>query len=264
MRWIKSTVLAMTLVSGMGLATADTAAPLFGPQTFERTTGETNLYTETFQSPSDGGFMLFLLNGDAEGGKVSSASVEVNGSAVVLPSDLDENIDFLRRPVELLAGMNEIVVELHGSPGSFLTLAVGRPDRPPHFVHGRLLLPWGRDNAEVELSLALKNGSPGAPRAVRVVFFDPMGRVVAASERFLLPPRASVAATVETLIAEGSWEIGSVEIYYAGPGSARLFGTARQWTTPLGHGEIQTLINAGTQVHRPRLERPENGRGLRP
>jgi hypothetical protein len=263
-RWIKISTLTMTMVLCAGLALAGPDAPLFGPQTFERTTGETDLYDESFASPAAGGMMLFVLNGDDEGGQVSSASVTLNGAPVLGPSDFGQRVDYLRRPVEARAGINEISVELHGSPGSFLTLAIGRPDRPPLLVHGRLLLPWGRNDSEVELSLAVKNGSPSEPRAVRVLFFSPMGEVVAASERFLMPPRASVAGTVETLVAEGSWEIGSVEIFYAGPGRARLFGTARHGSLSLGGAEIQTLINSGSHVHRPRPERPESGRGVRP
>ena len=47
-----------------------------------------------------------------------------------------------------------------------------------------------------------------------------------------------------------------MEIYYAGPGTARLFGTARHASIPIGDTEVQTLINAGHHVFRPHPENP--------
>jgi hypothetical protein len=264
-RWINLSTMALALLLCAGTASAQ-PGPVFGPQTLERTTGETDVYSETFESPSAGEFLLFLRNGDEEGSRVTSATVEINGDAVVQPSDLNDNLPGLRRRVRLEAGANEIAVELAGAPGSFVTVAILPPGVPPLFVHGRLLLPWGRNDAERGLALALKNGSLRAPRALRVVFFRPNGEVAAASERIVLPPRASLAAAVDDLIAAGSWEIGSVEIYYAGPGTARLFGTARHWSVPTFDTEVQTLINAGAKVFRPRPERSDalSGRAPRP
>jgi len=255
-RYTKVLTIILALAISAGLTLADESAPVFGPQTFERTSGETDVYTEAFESPQAGPFVLYLRNGDDECSRVASATVEVNGTVVVNPSDLNENVAGLHRPVELRAGQNELVVRLNGAPGSFVTVAIARPGPPPRFVHGRLLLPWGRNDTERGLALALKNGSPHGPRAVRVVFFNPAGDVVGASQRFVLPPQASMVAAVEDLIAMGDWHVGSVEIYYAGPRAGRLYGTARHWSLPLGDTEIQTLINAGHQRFHSRPENP--------
>jgi hypothetical protein len=255
-------MIALAALLATGAVLANQPEPIFGPQTFERTTGETNTYTEPFDSPLEGDFVLYLLNGDEEGNRVASGTVEINGAAIVQTSDLNENVPVLRRPVTLQLGSNELVVELQGPPGSFVTLVIFPPGQVPRFVHGRLVLPWGRNDAERGLGLALKNGSPRARRAVRIVFFTPAGEVAAVSERIVLSPRASLAAAVDDLVAAGEWEVGSVEIYYAGPGTARLFGTARHWSIPLGDTEFQSLINAGFRVYRHRPDNPH--RELRP
>lgn len=265
MRWFKVSMTALALMFSAGFALAQ-PAPVYGPQTFERTTGETDLYVEEFEAPAAGNFVLYLRNGDEEGSRASSATVQINGASVVAPADLNQDVPGLRQVVQLEAGTNELAVEIGGAPGSFITVAILPPGALPLFVHGRLLLPWGRNDAERGLALALKNGSLRAPRALRVVFFRPNGEVAAASERIVLPPRASVAALVDDLITAGAWEIGSIEIYYAGRGTARVFGTARSWNLTTFDTEDQTLISAGVKVFRPRPERPESmvGRAARP
>lgn len=258
MRSILPVALAIAILCSTGAAQAQSdRTPVFGPLTFERTTGETNTYTETFDAPTGGDHILFLRNGDGDVSRVASATVTLNGVDVVVESDLDEEQPGLRRLVELQAGTNQLVVTVHGQPGSFFALAIGRPGREPVFVHGRLLLPWGRNDAQRALVLALKNGSPRAPRLFRVVFFAPNGEVVAASERQALPSQGSIALPVEALIDAGAWEIGSVEIFYAGPGVARLFGSARHFDLGSGISDIESLEQAGMHVFRGRPDNPE-------
>ena len=257
MRCTEFSTLALILMLFTGLAAAQEPAPVYGPQTFERTSDQSDLYSETFESPVEGHFILFLINGDDEATRVSAATVALNGEVIVPPPAVSEEIPKLHRPVLVRAGTNDLSVELLGAPGSFVTLVIVPPGPASRLIHGRLLLPWGRNDAERGAALALKNGSPRHARLVRVVFFDPAGEVVAVSRRFLLPPRASRAFTVEELIETGAWEIGSIEIYYAGRGTARLFGTARHWSLPLGDTEIQALTNAGEHLFRPGPERPE-------
>lgn len=237
--------------------------PVFGPQTFERTTGQADLYTQSFEVPAAGPFLLFLRNGDGEASRVASAKVEINSATVVGPSDLNPQLPGLSREIDLEGGINELVVELTGEPGSFIALAVVRPGEEPIFVFGRLLLPWGNNGTERELALALKNGSHRAPRALRVVFFASDGDVVGGSQRIVLPPRGSLAAIVDDLITAGGFEIGSVEVFYAGPGTARLFGTARHLHLPTGITEIQPLEQAGLRVFRATPESSEVVRRLR-
>ena len=241
----------LLLLLGAGVANAEPDLA-FGPQTYERTTGSVDTYVDQFESPTAGPMILVLNNGDQEGSRIDAATVEVNGIMVVGPEDLNEQVPGLHRLVELQAGTNEIRVELMGSPGSFLTLAVGRPGRAPIFVQGRLVLPWGRNDASQALGLALKNGSTRHPRAFRVLFFRPDGEVAGASERIVLPPRGSLVLGADALLEHGAWVGGSVEIFYAGPGAARLFGSARHLNLTLGDFAVEVLVQAGFRVQRTR------------
>jgi hypothetical protein len=236
-------LLVLSVVAGQ--AAAETG-PVFGPENFELTAGETESFTESFVSEVEGRFVLYVRNGDGESSRVDAASVSLNGVTVVGSNELSMEVPGLKRKLELQPGEHELTVELSGEPGSFVTLVIAPHGHKPRFVHGRLLLPWGRSDDERGLALALKNGSARFPRQVRVVFFGPGGAVVATSEKFGIPPRGSLAVAVEELIAAGDWEVGSVEIFYAGPGVARLFGSARQSDLlPNGQSEIAPLEQAG-------------------
>lgn len=244
------------LIVGTGLARAEDDL-VFGPRTYERTTGSVDTYVDRFEAPAAGPFVLILNNGDPGGSRVDAATVEINGTVVVGPPDLNEQVHVLHRQVDLQAGVNEIRVELMGDPGSFVTVAIGHHGRAPIFVQGRLVLPWGRNDPSQALGLALKNGSTRHPRVFRVVFFRPNGEVAGASERIVLPPRGSLVLGADELLERGDWTEGSVEIYYAGPGLARLFGSARHLNLPLGEVAIETLDQAGLQVQRARPTQSE-------
>ena len=136
--------------------------------------------------------------------------------------------------------------------------AAGDPsDQAPkaHAV-GRLVLPWGRHDSSRVLSLALKNDSRNHPRAFRVVFFLPNGEPAAATEELGLPPRGSLAFSVDDLIEPGQWEVGSIEILFRGPGGGRLIGTARQADLALAQSEVQPLVQAQFRVIRAVPEPP--------
>jgi len=247
MRFSVLALLSLVLVTGVAQAGP---APVFGPQTFERTMGASDVYSEVFEVADAGAYFVYVRNGDNEATRVSSATVAINGTTILGSQDFTENTAGFRRPIPLTQGSNTIDVEILGDPGSFLTIAVGRPGEPPLFVHGRVVLPWGRHDSERELILALKNGSPHAPRLLRAIFFNPAGEPVATSQRIPLPPHGSLAASLDDLIALGAWQVGSVEIFYAGPGVARVFGTARQIGLACGQSETQSLEAAGHQIFR--------------
>ena len=234
--------------------------PLFGPETFVLTDGENQFFQRSLESELEGTFLLYLRNGDGESARVSSASVGVNGQAVILASDLDEQTRGVVRPVELLSGVNELTLALVGDPGSFVTLVLAPSGEPPVFVAGRLLLPWGRRDGDHGLALALRNDSRRAPRLVRVIFYGPGGQIQAASDDMSLPPLGSVAFAVEDAIDLGQWTIGSVEVIYTGPGPGRLFGTARQgFPFPAPHTETQPLVQAGFGILEEHPSQPANG-----
>ena len=239
----------LVLLFGLGLTVAH-AEPVFGPQTFERTACQSDLYTEVFLAPIAGEFMLFMRNGDGEVGLVTSATVLVNGSQLLGPADFSEGVPGLARAVELHAGANMLTVELAGDPGSYVTLAIApRTDRLV-MSHGRLLMPWGVRDPDHRLVLTLKNGSLHFPRAFRIVFFAPTGEVAAVTPRLGLPPRCSIAVPVDELLGGATWEGGSIELFYAGRGTSRMFGSSRQADLSLGQIEALPLEPAGHRVFR--------------
>jgi hypothetical protein len=253
-RWIKLTKLllpAISLLLASGLANADPNI-VFGPQTYERTTGTVDLYTNTFEMPVAGSFVMILHNGDHEGSRVDAGTVRVNGLVAAEPSELNEQAAGLRKAVELQAGVNQVEVELMGDPGSFVTMAIVHPGGVPLFAQGRLVLPWGRNDASRALALALKNGSTRFPRGFRVIFFRPNGEVAGASDRIMLPPRGSLVIGADQLLDNGDWTVGSIEVFYAGPGTARMFGSARHLNLPLGDFDVEPLEQAGLRVQRAR------------
>jgi len=249
-------IVPVLLLSAAGLAIAGPAAPVFGPESFELT-AEDGSFAATFAAALAGPHILHLHNGDGETSRVDDVSVAVNGVVVIRSGEVDAETPAASRPVDLLGGDNQLVVDLAGAPGSFVTVVIAPAGPRPKFVAGRLLLPWGRNDGDRVLALSLKNGSPQHPRRVRVVFFRPDGTVAAASEKFALPPRGSVALPVAELIDAGAWTVGSVEVFFAGPGAGRLFGSATQVDLPpVALSETQPLELAGVVAGLPDPERP--------
>ncbi len=85
---------------------------------------------------------------------------------------------------------------------------------------------------------------------MKVHFYDPVGHLVAASERFFpLELRASLSATADDLIATGSWTEGSVEAFYAGQDGTRLFATAALTDPTTAIPAVLVLPHAGVRHH---------------
>jgi hypothetical protein len=113
-----------------GAATPATAQDVGAPEVvyrsepLERTSGPPDVYRATV-SPCDpaGRFRLVLDNGAAEGRRVSSASVHLNGTAVVQERDLGQQVGQIARPVTL-AATNTLEVRLAGGPGGRVRVSV--------------------------------------------------------------------------------------------------------------------------------------------
>ena len=245
--------IALLLACGPGAAWADDGpGPVYGPQTFENLDEGGNAFEESFQVEAPGRYILYVRNGDDESSRVASLAITVNGETVVDAIDLEQTRG-MREPVELPEGANGLTVEITGPAGSFVTVAIAPPDGPPVFVHGRLLLPWGRSDGERALALALKNGSPRFARVVRIVFFMPDGSVGATTPRIPIPPRGSLAFPVAEIVEGTDWQFGSVEIFYTGRGTARLFGSARH--IGANQSDVQSLEHAGRGLFRARSDK---------
>ena len=106
---------------------------VFGPKTYIRDKGKPTSVTSTFTAPPS--FLepfLVVKNGDNGKNRVSSAVVLVNNHEVLGPSDFNQNVALIRKPLNSLTSANTINVELRSEPGSFITISVvGKQNTPP-------------------------------------------------------------------------------------------------------------------------------------
>ena len=99
--------------------------PIFGPKQYTRIAGRPQTFTETFQHPcGTAQCQIVVVNGNADGAKrISSASIFLNGKEIVGPSDFNQQVARIVRPVTL-ADQNQLTIRLASKPGSFLTVSV--------------------------------------------------------------------------------------------------------------------------------------------
>lgn len=68
---------------------------------------------------------VVLVNGSGDAApRVASAVVKLNGRTVFSEKDFDEHADRLEAPATVVAGDNQLTVELRGAPGSCVTIIV--------------------------------------------------------------------------------------------------------------------------------------------
>lgn len=171
-RWLKylSTYIFLLLIAWVHIqpVLAD-SQPIFGPQIFERPRGKPVTETAEFTSPNlNADYVLNLYNGDVKdesavpdhlanceikhhhtrscrfecdrhrkcGEKrhhVRSAIIKLNGIVVIGPHDFNKNVDFLSVPITLLEA-NTLGVELHGKPGSKISIEIVPVNNNPPFA----------------------------------------------------------------------------------------------------------------------------------
>ena len=241
----------------MAALPAAAADPLFGPEVYVRTTGSPDVYNDGFASATAGTAYMWVLNGDAGGSRVSSGNIVFNGKTVAGDPDFGRTAAFFIKPVTLIVGANALTVTLQSDPGSFITVVIVRVGQPDVSV-GRLIVPW---TSSANLVLDLKNGSHRHDRNARVVVYDASGAVQAFSNRLALTPAGAISGTAASLITNGSnpsWTEGSIEVFYAGRGPARLFGQSVQTDSTT---TVQTIVNMQHAGHRridPFRQTPDN------
>src|SRR5713101_7997501 len=99
-------------------------APTFGPKRYTRTAGRPQTFTETFPRCGGAPCQLVVVNGSADGShRVSVASIFLDGVRILGPSDFNQQVCRIVKPVAL-AGNNQITIMLASKPGSFLTIDV--------------------------------------------------------------------------------------------------------------------------------------------
>ncbi|MBI3662842.1 MAG: Ig-like domain-containing protein [Acidobacteria bacterium] len=99
----------------------------FGPENYRRESGPPVTVTKSFsvRNPSTT-YKIQIYNGGMEDGefeRVSSSVITLNGVQIVGPSEFNQNVSFIEKPVALL-GANELSVELRGKPGGGITIRI--------------------------------------------------------------------------------------------------------------------------------------------
>jgi len=213
------------LALGLGVRPA-AASPIFGPEVYVKVqpAGTPDVYSDSITVPAAGVYLVVIQNGDDGGGRITSGSVVVNGTTVANDVQLGGPREFLGRHVALKAGTLPLTVTLNDpGPGAFLSLVVLPVAEKWDFTVGRLLLPYA--NA-TDTTLVLKSGATLHDRRLRINYFDPAGTLQATSDRITLAPQANIAGSAASFITTGSWTSGSITVFWAGQGPARVFGTA--------------------------------------
>jgi hypothetical protein len=120
------TVLTATFM-GLVLAAAATAQPsvAFGPMQFTRDSGPPDTFTQTFtQCGSGQQCQIIVVNGSPNGSnRISSATISLNGAQIFGPSDFNQQVGQLAKPV-MLGANNQLTIRLTSKPGSFITVTV--------------------------------------------------------------------------------------------------------------------------------------------
>jgi RHS repeat-associated protein len=202
---------------------------VYGPQRFTRLTGQAVNVVQTFSLPADATapFNILVQNGAPEGSnRVSSATIKLNGTDLYTPSDFNQNVSSLTKPVTLTA-TNTLEVKLTSAAGSYLTitLTATRPANQPTLVsvaparttQGQILTVTAQGEnthwvaGQTRLSLggevAVGGASYGELGPVTVVNPTTLTASVVVSPTAALEPRI---AQVSTPIAGGTYETVSL------------------------------------------------------
>src|SRR5215813_6648173 len=100
---------------------------IYGPQRFTRLTGQPVNVVQTFSLPADAiaPFSIQIENGAPEGSnRVSSATIKLNGTDLFTPSDFNQNVSSLNKPITTLTATNTLEVKLTSAAGSYLTITI--------------------------------------------------------------------------------------------------------------------------------------------
>lgn len=102
-----------------------TEVTVFGPKQYDRTTKGPVLYKDNFSAVPGEGRIIVKSGAQTDRDRVvdtvSSAVIVLNGAQIFGPSDFNQQVHLLVAPVNFLDN-NSLLVELAGSPGSYLTI----------------------------------------------------------------------------------------------------------------------------------------------
>jgi hypothetical protein len=118
------TLIVLCVLGATASARGAQASPVFGPETFTRESGAPQPVTRDFSVQDQGtNYTLVIRNGQDGAGRVSSATVDVNGIRIAGPADFSQQVGLIIKPVSLQQ-QNTISVVVRGQPGSSLTVTI--------------------------------------------------------------------------------------------------------------------------------------------
>ena len=202
---------------------------VYGPQRFTRLTGQAVNDVRSFSLPADASapFSILVENGAPEGSnRVSSATIKLNGTDLFTPSDFNQNVSSLKKPVTLTA-TNTLEAKLTSAAGSYLTITItatrnaSQPElvsvAPARTTQGQVLsitlqgtnTHWVQGQTRVSLGgeVGVGGAGYGEPGLVNVVNTTTAIASVVVSPTAALEPRT---AQVSTPLAGGTFEIVSL------------------------------------------------------
>lgn len=120
-----------TVILGMvGPSVSGELITVFGPKDFAVGKGKPISVTQSFKAIA-GQATLSVRNGNTlDDKRVSTGSIAINGIAVVVPADFNQQVGMIERTV-VLQENNELVVQVGGRPESFITLTVATTSAIP-------------------------------------------------------------------------------------------------------------------------------------
>ncbi len=120
-------ILLITLFASISYANTPKAT-IFGPEVIVRGTGQPVVEEMVFEVPYAGSAEIQIANGAEDDNttseRVSSSVISLNDSDVIGPELFNQNVDGLHIPIELLAGINILKVELRSKPGGSISIQI--------------------------------------------------------------------------------------------------------------------------------------------
>ena len=164
-RLLSALATGIVLFCECGAGATGTHALIFGPDVFVRDAGEATILTRTISVPNPGtGFTIEVINGHSRIDAISSATIRLNGVAVVYPSIRNTNLRSLRLDVTMNA-INTLDVQLGSAPQSSLIVKIWGP-AACGTVDGIIIGPDELPRPGVAVSLAFANANSTAYTSV--------------------------------------------------------------------------------------------------
>src|SRR5438132_957297 len=105
------------------IAHSGTGLIYFGPEAFDRSSGPPDVNNENFTSPAGAAYLAVFNGDDEQDSRVSAATIIINGTTILTPNDLNQQVDKVIKGVALLSN-NTMQITIDGDPGSYITVMV--------------------------------------------------------------------------------------------------------------------------------------------